>query len=141
MKEATNGSAGRATRSAGVPVWRSRPSTITPTWSGERGRVLEVVRHEQRRDLETGEELLQLESHLDLRVGVESRERLVEQQDLGVARERAGERDALPLAAREAARAARRSRCAIRKRSRYSSAALRRAYSTFWRTVRCGKSA
>ena len=33
MNEATNGSAGCATRSAGVPVWRIRPSTITPTWS------------------------------------------------------------------------------------------------------------
>ena len=61
------------------------------------------MRHEQGRDLETGEELLQLDSHLDLRVGVERRERLVEQEDLGVAREGAGERDALALAAREAA--------------------------------------
>ena len=36
-------------------------------------------------------------------MGVERRERLVEQQDLRVARERAGERDALALAARELA--------------------------------------
>ena len=75
-----------------------------PDLVGERGRVLEVVRDEQRRDLETGEELLQLESHLDLRVSVEGRERLVEQEDLGVTRERARERDPLALAAREAAR-------------------------------------
>ena len=71
--------------------------------TGEGSRVLEVVRHQQRRDLEVGEELLQLGSHLDLGVGVERRERLVEEQDLGVACQGPGERDALPLAAREAA--------------------------------------
>ena len=36
-------------------------------------------------------------------VRVERRERLVEEEDRGVARERAGERDALPLAARQVA--------------------------------------
>ena len=74
---------------------------------GESGRVLEVVGHEQGRDLETGEELLELGAHVDLRVGVERRERFVEQEDLGVARERARERDALALAAGEAAGSAR----------------------------------
>ena len=70
----------------------------------ERRGVLEVVGHEQRRDLEPGEQLLQLGAHLDARVRVERGERLVEEKDRRVARERAGERDALTLAAREAAR-------------------------------------
>ena len=70
----------------------------------ERRGVLEVVGHEQRRDLEPGEQLLQLGAHLDARVGVERGERLVEEKDRRVAGERAGERDALALSAREAAR-------------------------------------
>ena len=42
--------------------------------------------------------------HLGLRVRVERRERLVEEQHARVARERTGERDALPLAAGELGR-------------------------------------
>ena len=68
---------------------------------GERGRVVEVVRHEHRRQRELLEQLSQLRAHVRPRVRVESGERLVEQQDPGVARERARERDPLPLAARD----------------------------------------
>ena len=74
---------------------------------GERGRVLEVVGDEQDGDLEPGEELLQLRPDVRFRVSVERRERLVEQQDVRVAGERARERDALALAAREVRRAVR----------------------------------
>ena len=88
-------------RGAGLPQLSVDQHADAPRKSS---RVLEVVRDEQRRDLELGEELLQLGPHLDLRVRVESRERLVEQQDLGIPRERAGERDALPFTAGEAAR-------------------------------------
>ena len=97
---------GRAARRA--PAARragaARPSTITPTLSASDGGVLVVVRDEQRRQPELAQELLQLAAHRDLRVRVERRERLVEQQHARVARERAGERDALPLAARELGR-------------------------------------
>ena len=48
-----------------------------------------------------GEQLRELVAHRRLRVGVERRERLVEQQHAGLARQRPGQRDALALAARE----------------------------------------
>ena len=77
---------------------------ITPTLSGERRRVLVVVGHEQRRQPELAQQLLQLAAHGRLRVRVERRERLVEQQHAGVARERPRQRDALALAAGELGR-------------------------------------
>ena len=67
----------------------------------ERRGVLEIVRHEQDGDLETGQQLLQLRADVGLRVGIERRERLVEQQHLRVAGQGAGERDALALSAGE----------------------------------------
>ena len=103
MNEATNESAGCATSSLGVPDWRSRAVDDDADLVGERRRVLEVVRDEQRRDLEPGEQLVQLGADRRLRVRVERGERLVEEQHLRVAGERAGERDALPLAAGELA--------------------------------------
>ena len=68
-------------------------------------------------------------------------ERLVEQEHLRVARERARERDALALAAGELrrARVARGGRCRSARGTRRRPCL--RAYSTFWRTVMCGKSA
>ena len=71
---------------------------------GQRRGVLVVVGDEQRRQPELAQQLLQLAANGRLRVRVERRERLVEQQHAGVARERAGERDALALAARELGR-------------------------------------
>ena len=70
----------------------------------ERGGVLVVVGDEQRGEAEPAEQLAQLASHLRLRVRVECGERLVEQQHRRVSRERAGEGDALLLAAGELAR-------------------------------------
>ena len=103
MKDATNGSAGSRDEVGGTAGLPQLPFDEHADVAGESRGILEVVRHEQRRDLEPGEELLQLGPHVDLGVRVERRERLVEQQDLGVAGERAGERDALALAAREVA--------------------------------------
>ena len=54
---------GRAAR-PGVPSWRRRPSSTTPTRVGERRRVGEVVRDEQRRDGELGEQVGELLAHL-----------------------------------------------------------------------------
>ena len=62
---------------------------------GERGGVLEVVRDDDRGQVELAEVLVQLEADAGLRVGVERGERLVEEEHVGLARERAGEADAL----------------------------------------------
>ena len=84
--------------------WRSLPSTIDADQVGERRCVLVVVRDEQRREPELVQQLLELASHRHLRVRVEGRERLVEQQHARVAGKRAGERDPLALTARELGR-------------------------------------
>ena len=59
------------------------------------------MRDEDRRQPELTEQLVELGADGRLRVRVQGRERLVEQQRLGPARERAGEGDSLPLPARE----------------------------------------
>ena len=104
MNAATKPSAGLATISCGGAELAELAVDDDPDQVGERRRVLVVVGHEQRGQPELAEELLELATHRDLRVRVERRERLVEQQDARVARERPGERDALPLAARQLAR-------------------------------------
>ena len=131
MNEATNESDGSATSSAGVPSWRRRPSTITPTRVGERGGVLEVVRDEQRRDLESRQQLAAARS---------ARRRVVCASSAASgssSRRISGSRASARASATRCARRPRGSpglasaRWAIRNRSRYSSAACRRAYSTF----------
>ena len=93
---------------------------------GERGRVAEVVGH----DACVGSAQLRRAGPASsartlARVcGVERRQRLVEQQDAGVARERAGERDALALAARDAAPGCASARWAMPRRSSSSSTTL-----------------
>ncbi len=67
----------------------------------ERRCVLEVVRHEDRGKPEPVEQLAELRTDPGARVCVERRERLVEQEQRGVSRERARERDSLALAARK----------------------------------------
>ena len=68
---------------------------------GQRGRVLVVVGHEERRQGKLPQQLRELVPHLGFRVRVERRERLVEEEHGGFAGERARERDPLPFAARE----------------------------------------
>jgi len=70
---------------------------------GESYGVAEVVADEDRRQGERVEELAQLDLDLGAGVGVEGRERLVEQEDLGPAGEGSGEGDPLTLAAGEGA--------------------------------------
>ena len=106
----------------------------------ERGRVLEVVGDEQRRETILAENLLELGADLLARVRVECGQRLVEEQHPGPARERAGERDPLPLAARELARARRREvRDAEPLEELVDPVAPPKA--TFSATLRCGKRA
>ena len=73
---------------------------------GHRHRLDLVVRHVDRRRLEALVQLLDLGAHLHAQLRVEVRQRLVEQEHLRVAHDRAPHRDALALAARELARIA-----------------------------------
>ena len=65
-----------------------------------------VVRDVDERGLQVAVQLLQLDAGLASQLGVEVRQRLVEQEDLGAAHDRAAEGDALPLAAGQGARLA-----------------------------------
>ena len=73
---------------------------------GEGHRLLLVVRHVHDRRLEAAVQHAQLCAGLDAQARVEVRERLVEEEDLGIARDRAADRDALALAAGKLARVA-----------------------------------
>ena len=92
---------------------------------------------------------LQLDAHLLAQLGIERGERLVEQQHVGLEHQRAGQRHALPLAARKLRRAARppcplssTSSSASRTRARCPRGGCRRSpNSTFPRAVRCGNRA
>ncbi len=72
----------------------------------ERHRLDLVVGDVDRRGLETLVEALQLDAHLHAQLGVEVRQRLVEQEHLRVPHDGAAHGDALALAARELARLA-----------------------------------
>ena len=85
MKMATKGSAGGAT-SSGAPDLAQLAVDDHADLVGERRGILVVVRDEQGREPELAQQLLQLGPHRDLRVRVERRQRLVEQQDARVAR-------------------------------------------------------
>ena len=98
MNEATNGSLGAATRSPGVPALTKLSFDDHADLVGQGRRVLEVVGDEQDRNVEAGEQLLQLRADIGFRMGVQRRERFVEEQGLRVAGERARERHPLALA-------------------------------------------
>ena len=116
-----------------------------------RERFLLVVRHVDERDADLALDPLELDLHLLAELQVERAERLVEQEHLGLVDDRARERDALALPARQlhrlaAARARTGARC--RAPARPCAAAPARAtlrtrspYSTFSSTVMCGNSA
>src|SRR5205823_7447798 len=65
-----------------------------------------IMRHVYRRGLDLALEPLQVVSGRVTQLGVEIRERLVQQEHLGVAHQRAAQGDALALAPRELARVA-----------------------------------
>ena len=107
-----------------------------------------VVRDVHRRDPEPRVQLDQLEPRLDAQLRVEVRERLVHQERVRLAHDRARERDALPLPARELPRvagaAARRARGSRRRggrpaRSRsFGFLAIWSGNAMFLNTVMCG---
>ena len=72
---------------------------------GESHRLRLVVRHIDHRRAELGMELRQFKAHLHAQFRVEVGERLVEQENLGLANERPADRDPLALAARKLGRA------------------------------------
>ena len=88
-----------------------------------------------------GEQLLQLAAHHRARVRVERRERLVEQQHARVARQRAGQRDALALAAGQLARARVGEVGDAEALQQLVDARRSPPKATFARTLRCGNSA
>ena len=116
-----------------------------------RERLLLVVRDEDERDAELLLQRLQLDLQVLAQPGVERAERLVEQQHARAQHERARERDALLLAARELRRLAPlEARRAARARAPRRPAGAARPSSSFWylspkatlsATFRCGKSA
>ena len=71
-----------------------------------RERLVLVVRHVDERDADVLLDLLELDLHLLAQLQVERAERLVEQQHARAVHDRAGERDALALAAGELVRPA-----------------------------------
>jgi hypothetical protein len=73
---------------------------------GQRHRLDLVVGDEQRGDAELAVQGLDLQPRLRAQLGVEVGQRLVEQEDLGLAHDRAAHRDALALAAGELTRLA-----------------------------------
>ena len=105
MNEATNGSLGCETSSRRRAELAQLALDEHADGPGERGGVLVVVRHDQRRQARSSAAAPAARAaHGGLRVRVERRERLVEQQHARVARERPRQRDPLPLAARQLAR-------------------------------------
>ena len=104
MNDATNESAGCGDElGRACPIWRSCPVDDHADLVGERGGVLEVVRDEQDRDVEAGEQLVQLRA--DVRSSCARRAR------------RAARRGAGP-AGRARARARARRAGALRRRAR-----------------------
>jgi hypothetical protein len=68
---------------------------------GHRHRLDLVVRHVDHRRREPPMQRADLVAHRDAKLGIEVRQRLVEEEDRRLANDRATDRDALPLAARE----------------------------------------
>ena len=103
MKLATNESVGSDDELRRRAELQDASLADHPDAMREGRRVLEVVSHDDRRQAEIFEELAELGAHAGSRVRVERGERLVEEEHRGVARQRAGQRDALALASRELA--------------------------------------
>ena len=96
---ATNAVAGRSYSSAGAATCSSLPGPHDADPVGHRQRLLLVVGDEQGGGAEPLLQGADLLAQLQPDLGVEGRQRLVEQQHPRLDRERAGERDALLLAA------------------------------------------
>ena len=94
---------GLASTSAGVPDSTTTPPSMNTTLVGDLAREADLVRDDDHRHA-VARELLHHGEHLADELGVERRGRLVEQHQLRLHRQRARDRHALLLAARELAR-------------------------------------
>ena len=94
------GPAGSRRSAAGVPSSITRPRSNTDHPVGDAAREIHLVGHHDHGHAFVGERLHHAQ-HLADGLGVERRGRLVEQHELRLHGERAGDRDALLLAARE----------------------------------------
>ena len=117
VKSATKADAGSAASADAVPSWTTRPRVHHRDAVAEQRGLGEVVRDEQDRHARFAEHGRQLARRGRARAGVERGQRLVEQQRLRPPRQRAGDGDALALAARQRGRAARRRARRAPKRS------------------------
>ena len=100
-KLATKASEGAATRSCGVPSWWILPSTITPTRSASAAASSKSWVTSSAGSPSSARIPWSSARTPSAGVGVEGRQRLVEQQDRGIGGQGAGEPDPLALAARE----------------------------------------
>ena len=107
MKSATNAVAGRSYIASGASSCSIFPLAITAMRSDIAMRLLLVVGHVDEGDSDVRLQALQLDLHLLAQLQVERAQRLVEQEHTRAHDERARQRDALLLAARELARPAR----------------------------------
>ena len=106
MKPATNRFAGRSNSSSGAPICSMLPRLHHDDLVGHGHRLDLVVRDVDRRRLQSLVQFLDLGAHLHAQLGVEVGQRLVEQEHLRIAHNRAAHRDALALSARKLARIA-----------------------------------
>ena len=104
VSAATTALDGAASSSAGGASWMRRPAVDHADAPGERGRVLERVGDQQGGEPEAGEQRAELVPDLAAGDRVQRGERLVEQQHPRLAGERARQRHALTLAARQLGR-------------------------------------
>ena len=103
-RSATQRDRGRAVTSAGVPRWTTRPRFEHDHPIRERERLQRIVRHQQTHPVERRQVLAEIAPQLRASLDVDGGERLVEQQEPRLDRERARQRDALALSAGERAR-------------------------------------
>ena len=118
---------------------------------GHRHRLDLVVRDVDHRRPQALVQRGDLRAHLHAQLGVEVRQRLVEQEDRRLAHDRAADRHALPLAARELRRPALEQRVELQQLrrglhlgvdlARAACAMFSRPNAMFWYTVMCGYSA
>ena len=105
-KSATNGLAGRSVNVARAADLLDTPFVHDRDLVGQGERLALIVRHVDGGDLQLALQTLQLEAHLLAELGVQVRQRLIEQQERRLHRQRARERQALLLAAGERRRLA-----------------------------------
>ncbi len=105
VRSATNADAGAAASSVAEPGLHHRPAVEHGHAVGQQGGLAEVVGDHQHRHAGGGDQGGQLPARPRPGGGVQGRQRLVQQQHLGLARQRPGQRHALALAAGQGGRA------------------------------------